>query len=405
MGRSGKGWAITDLWAKKGAKTGKRWEARAWDPRQQDYRYKSFPDQLDDGSNGFAAAEEWAKKERSKLDLHLTSTAPAGFELLAAEYVRSLKEADRKPCDEHIEEIENVAERVVNAGIVDARAQDFALRIRAFISELRDAHPFRQPKEGEKDEEGNQKLPRPLSHATKFRYLGHLQSITRWATIWEHLDRDPLAKLKRTKPTGGRATFTIDEVARLVAPGPEDYWITIMSELYSGAEPGAGAHLRWEWCDWQGGLIWIREHPAYRLKRNRVRAVPMQPEWRQLIEERYPKKRPEIGWLQTNDAIRGAFGVKHLDRKKCVTLFRKYCADRDVTIGDRVPYSTRHTWVSIMLATTENPYDVMSWAGHESLKTTLTYGARRDDYRPAVKGWPRGTLKFLAAASGAAVAS
>jgi integrase len=405
MARNGAGFKIIDLWKEKGrSKTGRRWRAIAWCPREQKYRKRHFPDLMPDESSGFEKADTWARATSSRMRLHQDRASELELQAIADEYIRGLRDADKPPCDEHVEEIEKLVKRVIAAGITDVRAQDFALDVRGFIGSLRDAHPLRQPKEDEKDENGKPKLPRPLSHATKFRYLGHLMSITRWAVAWDYLDRDPLAKLKRTKPAGGKEVFTVEEISKLVAPGPEAYWVTIMTELYTGAEPAAGAHLRWEWLDWTGGLIWIRRHPAYRLKRNRERAIPMQPEWRAMMEERFPKaKRPDIGWVQGDPAIRSPFSVDGLDRKKCVKIFRKYCKDRNVEVGDRVPYSTRHTWVSVMLATTENPYDVMSWAGHESLKTTLTYGARRDDYKPAVKAWPRGTLKFLAA--GAAVAA
>jgi integrase len=60
----------------------------------------------------------------------------------------------------------------------------------------------------------------------------------------------------------------------------------------------------------------------------------------------------------------------------------------------RTPHSTRHTWISLLLAADVNAIQVAAWAGHESLLTTQGYARQQMLYRHTVTAWQRGTFRL-----------
>lgn len=401
MARNGAGWTIVDLWAKSPARAGRgmRWLARAWDPRLRKHRNQSFPDVMPDRSSGHIAAERWARDKSAKLRLGQDSAGVVSLPAVASSYLDQLKDEGR--CKEHRAEIKRVVDSLEAAGITDLLAKDFPLKVRSHIVAWRDQHKFRRtlvdekgktillkrgPNKGKPKREGQL-----LAASTRHRYLGHVKSIAGFAVTWDYLMKNPMDKVTLDKGVTSQASFNVDELRLLVPHGDEVLWLAFLGMAYQGLRLAEAMHLRWEWIDWSANRLYVKRHPAYRLKRNKERSVPLQPEYRAVLE----KRRRDIGWIIEQDELRTITGAAKPNRKKAWRMFHQYVDGRGVTCGERSPHSTRHTWIPLMMATGEDSAFVQLWAGHTEIETTIGYSEARDAMRAAVTGWPRGELRLM----------
>ncbi len=355
MGRNGSGVVIVDKWAR-GPRAGKRWQVRAWDPRKGTHHTRSFDDgQYEDGEN-------WGKTQAAKYRTGAERIDRPLFKLIAAEYARELE--DRGRSLRHVEEIRRVAKDVEAAGAEDMSSDSFSVRVRQWFTGL----------------------DKTLSAHTRNRYRTHLRAISRYARAAGHIQNDPMALIRRhTVKLPGKAVFTVDEMRTLSAPGAEPYWLPFALMAYTGCRHNEALHLRWDWIDWSAKRINVRIHQDYDLKRGKERAIPMQPE---LLSILAPLKQDK-GWIVEDKRYR------QTSSKMRWNHFRDYTTGRGVEMGKRSPHSTRHTWVSLVLATGENLFSVQEWAGHDTLMTTQGYSKAQSAFRDAVEGWPKGVLWFL----------
>lgn len=350
----------------------KRWYVRVWDSANRRYHGRSFADR----SQGLT----WGDETRSRYLLKLDNAVPVSLSQLTEDYTRELLERGRN--SEYVTEIQRVSKAVGLAGAEDLKRADVAAVVRRWLSGVK-ANWY----EGAAENRFRRKRCLDLSPITKNRFLQHLRSLMRYAVTIGSLPRDPLIGVKRfTETLPLKPTFTLDELRTLLHPNQESdpYFIVFAVLIYTGCRMGEAMHLRWENIDFTGKRLAVKLSEAYALKRKKERTVFLQPELASIL---LPRKKPK-GYVIEDERWRTR------NRKHLGVSFKYYLKRCGVDAGKRSPHSTRHTWVSMLLATGENVFLVAGEAGHESLVTTQGYARTQGAYRDGVKGWERGVLRL-----------
>jgi integrase/recombinase XerD len=356
MGRGGKGVVIVDLWSRRPAdappldpQTDRRWRVRAWCPITQRYRTKHVLDhQLGD-------AKAWAEKTHQRMSLELETTGRLSLEKVGAEYVDEIE--SRGSASQHVDEVRRVVAEAVAAGATDLKLPSFAPKVRQLLK-------------------GWQDDARELSPETRYRYLGHLKAVAKYAVLAGRLPRDPLAVVKRPKlPKKSKRTLTVDELHKLVVPGDEPAWLWVALMVYAGLRAKEALSLRWPAIDWQGRRLRVVGKGA------KHRAVPLQVELADLLRPRAQL----AGYVIASD-------FRALAYKNQTRWFKRLLRERGCATERRSVHGVRHTWAALMIASGEDRRQVGEWMGHESERTTDGYTRTAGEYRDAVAGWERGAF-------------
>lgn len=372
MSRGGEGWFLKDLWAKRGAQTGKRWQAWAYDPATEKYGTKSFADGEE------AKAKGWARRQRNRYGAGVDTREVCDLLLVGREYAQELQ--DRGRAAPYVAEVRRIVQAVYDAGAEDMRSPRFIAALREWFAGLTVHARF-----ANRAEAGAK-----LSPHTVNRYLTILRAVSKHAITAGYLDRDPLPAIKRfSAPKVAKPSFPIADIRRMLDPSRANdrYWLTINLLLYTGCRLGEALHLRWESIDWTGKRVHIRlpeEGEAYELKRSKERRTPLQPELADLLAPLVK----ENGYVIPDDTLRTP------NSKRRWQDFRAYLIRCGIDAGAYHPHCTRHTWAGLMVATGADLFSVKAWAGHESLATTEGYSQSVDQYREVVAGWPPGELRL-----------
>ena len=117
-----------------------------------------------------------------------------------------------------------------------------------------------------------------------------------------------------------------------------------------------------------------------RVKRQRERLVPLQPELAAILE---PLKQ-DSGHLFTGKSWNPTRG------------FQAFLGRAGVTVAGRSPHSLRHTYAGIMTATGLPGPLLSAYLGHTSAATTMQYTKLAARYVAAVTGWSRGEMPIMA---------
>jgi integrase/recombinase XerC len=360
---------IIDLYATQGRTIGKRWWVRIWDRRQRRYTASKTFETKDQ-------ARSWAVQQRADLDRGLIQP---GKQMLASIGAEWIKEAERSGKNGlHVNRGRVLLHQLDQAGIKEVTSPHFAKDLTEWLQKL-------TAMEVNLSGKLRRKRKLQLSNATKNRLLSYVKAMIHLAMKRGRLAIDPLRgvamlpEIKRIKPV-----FSVDELRHLLSDQyrTNPYWLVFALLTYTGMRFGEAHHLRWEWVDFASGVIVLRSHPDFRLKTHEERIVPLQPELADILRPMACR----TGWIIANDALRNA------SQKLSWATFRRFLTEAGLRIDGRSPHSTRHTWISLMMATGTNVLDVKEWAGHRQLCTTEGYARQRSIYRTTVIGWPTGTL-------------
>jgi integrase len=365
MARAKKGWLAREIGPG-------NWQGRAWDPKRVTYKSRSC----------FATsqeAEDWASMEHAKLKTGLAVSGRLGIDDTLDTYEKDLA---RRGLEENYRvETMRVLRAAAAGGVTDLRHDNVKEAARDWLASLRTVHPRR--------------LGRVLSPRTLNHHLKVLRAFANWCTEEDLIPHNPFRGIKMvTVDDSAKATFTVDEATRLTNPAlltGDGYGLVVALQMYAGLRTGEALNMRWEWLDFLARNVAIRQwkdipgnsHPMWRLKRRKERDLPMQPELAALLK---PVAQLH-GWVVPAE-------YRHANSKVQKRRLERWCEHCGVTLGDRTPHSTRHSWISMMLASGENQMAVRDMAGHSSLDTTAGYARNQMSYRDAVRDWRRGVLCF-----------
>lgn len=384
----GPGWNVT-------AFPNGKWLARAWDPNNKKFRNKRWP------TEGSATA--WAKAESARLRTGESQAGKSPVADLITDYITDITRRGSAPI--YIAEQKRVLNDAVAHGVTDFRHPRVDVHARDWLKDAKTVHKNRKG--------------RPLSPRTRNRYLESLRTLANYGIAQKKIRDNPFLGIKPERiPSTIKATFRLEELAKLVAleRRNDPYWLIFNVLAYTGCRIGEALNLRWEWFDWNAKRIVVRNwadidgaNTKYRFKFNKERVIPLQPELADALCKQPDKDEkivgrvvPAVGWVipdamrklspkgnsgQFAAYVRGCLQVQKLP----VSNDKPEASEIDI-VGNRTPHSTRHTWISLMLASGENQLLVQGYAGHAELETTAGYAKTQELYRDAVKSWQRGEL-------------
>lgn len=367
MARSGI--VVVDRCAKKQV-VGKRWLFRVWDPRECKYDSARFDDH--------AAGTTWAQEQQARFTLKLDRAGRLSFADFGKAFIDDLHARGRTKG--YVEDVETTLQQLTDFGITDLKANNLSDRIRAFLAGVTMCHPCWKG--------------RQLSPRTKNKKLAHIKELINFALNNDRLHINPLRGIKPVEDPARRREkriFLIEELRRMVGTEWEKdpYFPTICLLVYLGVRVGEANAIRWSWWDKESGVIRIKQDASYRLKFNKERQVPVQPELAAILEgmQRHPDGTLKAPTATIADPKAGGRGVKTAGPK-----FKAYLKRCGVEVNGRSPHCVRHTWVSLTLTTGAPTHVVMLAAGHGDLGTTQRYAHA---VRPeAVAGWLPGVFKL-----------
>lgn len=382
------------------------------------------------------AAKDWAKETRKTF---LAGTAVAGVatiqEFIEAVAVIAVSE---KVKPERVQIMRKIGLRLADAGISDMKALTFAPRVRSWLDGLDTNWAY---DEGYKFRRAD---PTPLADETKNRILDIIHKAVDLAVARRRLPFDPLIEMKRYRTSAKlKPLFTVDELRQLVSddarfaaaaererlqarldatklgrmaavaqvaaedgvhwttiynrlrrePEPDQWWLPCCLLAYTGARAQEGLHLRWEWINWEAGIITLKERDDYELKTGE-RLIPLEPELRDIL---YPIRK-SFGWIIDDKTIRDGGDCKPNPKtgeipRDYQRFFASYCGRIGVTIGDCTVHSLRHCFITMKIARADmNPDRLRKGVGHATIRTTLHYGSQSQEYEAVVDQWPDASL-------------
>lgn len=360
---------VIDQHEKLGHDRCKRWLFRVWNPWLRRWKPSRAWDGLPDGWS-------WAERERAKYTLGERRATTGSFTSLAAEFVQSLRDADPQPAGQpdkkHVRDVKRILDHLVERGVVDLDADDFAQRVRSVLATTRSFAKGRK---------------QAIAGRTRNRWLRQVRACISHGLQSQLIRHDPLAPLRRFKfeeDDTATESFTIPELRQLVAPAMErdPLFLQVALMVYAGFRVREAAHVRWEWIDWRARFIRVRLSASFKTKRRKERQIPLTDELAAILEAQ--SHRQLHGWVIRSAEQRARKDWEHYD------AFKAYLAAAGVTRADLHPHSTRHTWTAIMLATGASATLVRRSLGHSSLTTTDDYADAEMQVLRDVRGWPAG---------------
>lgn len=285
------------------------------------------------------------------------------------------------------------------AGLDDMRPKDWGDRVYEWLGGLQ---------VGWADIDGtrtNHRLVRgPLRPATRNAYLSRIRAVIHYALARRRLLFDPLIGIEDFDEGDWlKATFTIAELRTMVAADADPFWLAACLLIYTGARISEVMGMRWEWVDWDAGVIRVQyqadaeERERHHLKTGE-RFVPMMRELRDVLRSR----RKAAGFIVEDAPVKSRRGrasrirYDHKPERRC-EVYDRFVERLGIERGRRTTHSFRHTFISMRLAQGDSFHLIMDAVGHSSERTTLDYGKMRAAYATAVKGWPAGEFCLRAA--------
>ncbi len=371
-----RGVIIRDIWKKRGIREGARYEVQVRDPTTNRRVSRSFAD------GQIADARRWGQMTSARFTTGLDSATDADWRTVGMELVENLRSAQRS--EPYVREHERLIQALADLGARDMKSPIFPSLVRRFLDS------------GKTFAEDRIDVLTVTAH-TRNRWLQEIRSVVRHAINTRRLTFNPIAGIKRTTVIQkNKAVFNVDELRALLARDRESdpYFLRFALLAYTGCRIGEAMHLRWSDIRWEAKVIEVCHQPGvYKLKRGKERFLPLQEELAEILRARAKLS----GFIAADPDDRDCDGKRHGLR------FKSYLKRCGVDPQGRTPHSTRHTWISMLLAADVNAIQVAAWAGHESLLTTQGYSRQQMIFRHAVSEWPRGAfiLRQLAPASAA----
>lgn len=298
----------------------------------------------------------------------------------------------------HLARVELVGKAVERAGFDNVKAATFRAGFERWLGSLHEDwyHGLRESAKGQHTSKA------PSTAASKDTILAVAKSIINVALECSPplLVASPLKGMKRFQSSVQRnqyvrPVFTAPELRRLVSDDMAEHplYIPVCLMAYTGARPVEAFHLRWEWIDWESRTIDLKyyptiDKPAFALKTGE-RTFPLEPELYAILK---PLAKPH-GWIVDDARVRsnGCFRNECERTKEVANVYTKpfyrYAKEAGIEIGDRVCYSLRHNWIAMHMAMGCQDTQMMLWAGHRNISTTLKYAGTRERFRTQVETW------------------
>lgn len=238
-------------------------------------------------------------------------------------------------------------------------------------------------------------LQQRVSAATRRRYLAHVRAVLTTAQrLWPALlPQHPLAMVPRPHGTEARGVFTLEEAQTLVSEAalatPVGRFVAFL--LYTGCRKMEGLFARWDALT-EDRFVVREPTPeerayGYRVKRQQVRQVPLQPELRALL----------ASWERS-----GAYLWPWQQWRRSATLSRLFRMHLDSvgvpivggwTASPRTLHSLRHTHAALLVASGMDGLALQLALGHRSLGMTAHYARLATHYPAELRAW-RGELRL-----------
>jgi len=356
---------------------GDRWLAEVRRPDKAGYYAKTF--------DGKRQASDWAIAEMAAVRSGARKSASAsmsqtGTLAMTDAYCTYLRGRNRSPS--HLKYVKRLGHALATH-VPDMGAPDVPRTIATWLDNQHQVR--RHPGQ-------------PVSMATRNKYLAVIRALCRFAMRRDLLDRDPTRMCDMASlPEKIKPQFTIGELRACLAQThyktqrgmrkgmpkkPDPYHLLFAIMTYTGLRYQEAACLRWEDIDFQGNVILVRLESGARIKRERERIVPIQPELLAILDaQRQPGGHLFPG--RRHNTSRG---------------FRAFLKRAGLQDDDRSPHSCRHTYAGLMTATGVPTALLGAYLGHTNASTTQGYTKLAARYVTAVDGWPRG--RFLLTAIG-----
>ena len=370
-----KGWTIATL------PTGKLL-ARVKTAEKGKYQSKSFP------KDERRQATDWAKTEAAALRLGVSvgsQVRQCPTKKLVEDFSASLKGLGRAPS--HTKDIERNLLRMAVA-VPNLEAPSASAQIETWLSGLRSSV-----------EELPDGSPAALAPATRNKVLAEARALCRWAMRKRRLLADPTAGIERAKvPWRTPSVFTLAELRTLLDESGDPYHRLFAVMVYTGLRVQEASGLHWEDVDWSGDCVVLRIRPGVRIKGQKERLVPLQPELRAILELPWPASRrraiktaPKVDTTPATQRKGAMFSGRRCNPYRGMANFLKRC---DIELGDRSPHACRHTYGGIMSASGIPLSLLQSYMGHEDVSTTTIYTQLAIRYESTARNWPRGRMQI-----------
>lgn len=339
-----------------------RWTGYAWDPHQQKYQGKTFDTE--------AMARDWASFKHAEF---VTKQAKAGRTLMrevADEYLAEL--TLHSASVGHLAFCRHVIDTAIAKGITDLNNDGCVSIARQLLIHL--TKKGSEAKASAVTKNNFLKILRALGNfAVKHRYVRE--------NHFDRLDYVPVA-------VPLKAVFELEELGRLVDPKHKahPFYPVFAMQIYTGFRP---REVRWVDHDWI-----LRD--SMRLAMKIGEFLPKGHRERRARITRFMEEHADV-MKDQKDAHGPVFPhLRRVTNKHFQDRFNEYLAHCGVTVGERTPHSTRHTWTCLMLASGENEMLVQQYAGHSQKEMTAYYAREQDRYRRQVEraGWARGELRL-----------
>ena len=355
---------------KKNPTAGKRWLGRAQIPGTNRVRTKAF-EKVED-------AWGWAEELVAKFRLGLDSGKRCTIRSAMPEYLEHMLGKGVRP--DYVEQGRRILMAAADAGCNDLRDERLASKAEQF---------FRNLKARTRSESGRIKRTQVLdiSNRTRNSYMNYLTGLARFCHKRRYLPYDPLAgiveRFKEDKKV--KAVFTIEELRTIINDSHrnERFWLPFVLSVYGGFRVSEVMHLQWQDILWDQRRIMVRIKPQYALKNNKERFTILHEELSNIL---MPIAKP-AGWI-VDDHLR-------THKTSWRYWFNQLLWRCKIDPGKRSPHSLRHTWAALSCACGMDPFQVMEYAGHSALETTLGYSRMANLYRETAQSWKRGSFSLV----------
>lgn len=136
---------------------------------------------------------------------------------------------------------------------------------------------------------------------------------------------------------------------------------------FAGLRKGEAVAARWEWLDWDAGLLHVQQDNGFATKSRRERTIPLHSRLREIL---MPYRQGE-GYVVAPDTTQGKHRYRY-DPKTGLAA---------VVGAAGVPWCTahtlRHTFASQLVSAGVDLYKVSVWLGHADVTTTQIYAHLR----------------------------
>jgi integrase len=226
-------------------------------------------------------------------------------------------------------------------------------------------------------------LKRGHSSTTINMMLRHLSAAFGHAVKQGHLAENPVKKVSRVRVESKPPRFLTQEQVRKVLEVAEqhgrDIQLVFALGIYAGLRRLEIVNARWEWFDFDRGVITVTGRGDFQLKGRRFRTVPLHTELKRILE---PQRQAE-GFLFSPEREEHRGHYRYDFKQAFGTVIR------EAGVPWVTPHILRHTFASQLAIAGVSLYKISQWLGHRSITTTMIYShlqAQDDDINRLAAG-------------------